>query len=225
MSDPDVSKEQMELEILKAELEIKQLELKDKKKSWWRKINPTLGAAIIAAFVAFFGNLFVECSRNSALLELENKKRESSLIIEAAKPGDPAIFRNRAKFYIDVGLIEDENIIKYIQEKDEGVFLTLFKMEPSGIIISYLLKYWEADDEFKEFKFKIREGIKSKQGLDVDADMLKNIIKENSNLIEGFESIEVIDRLTLKIRLSKPNIDFISQLLVIGIIAKEDLWQ
>jgi hypothetical protein len=221
MAEHSNNKDQLELAILRAELEIKQKELSDKK-SWFRSINPTIGAALIAALIAFFGNMFNECSRQNSSLELENKKRETSLLIEAAKPGDPKIFISRAKFYIDVGLIEDKNIIKYIQEKDEGKFLPLFKLDATGLIIGYLLEWYQADDDLKGYKLKIKEGIKYKSGLDIDANMLAEVIMKNSDLIDGFESVQVLDKMLLKVNLSKINMDFFTQMLAIGVIAKKD---
>jgi hypothetical protein len=73
-------------------------------------------SGILAAVVAFAGNLWVTHQANKANLNLEKRKHESELIIQAIDPHNIRKSRKMLKFIVDVGLIEDSSKLKKLLE-------------------------------------------------------------------------------------------------------------
>jgi kumamolisin len=86
---------------------------------WWRRADPLL-LAVIAAILTIAGNMLVAYYNSKASLEqesqkaenelkLENQKARYNLILQAIGTGDPKTAEQNIKFFIDAGLLEDED--------------------------------------------------------------------------------------------------------------------
>ena len=129
----DLSRQQLELdiELKRAELASRQadnelrredhaLKLREVKASNWR--NP-LVVAVLAAAVAATGNAVVAYLNNSNLQRVEERKGQSSLILEAIKTGDPDKAGVNLQLLLDAGLISDSRadaIRTYLRDRRPG---------------------------------------------------------------------------------------------------------
>lgn len=129
----DLSRQQLELdiELKRAELASRQadnelrredhaLKLREARASNWR--NP-LVVAVLAAAVAATGNAVVAYLNNSNLQQVEERKGQSSLILEAIKTGDPDKASVNLQLLLDAGLISDSRadaIRAYLRNRRPG---------------------------------------------------------------------------------------------------------
>lgn len=116
--DGDVSYETLQLEIAKADLKLKQMEIRYKPGPWKQLLtNPILIAGMITAYVTV-GTAYITAQRareqeridnikHLAQLALEEHKLEASVMIETAKVSNPDNFAQRMLFFLDIGMIKD----------------------------------------------------------------------------------------------------------------------
>lgn len=74
--------------------------------------NFLIQSGILAAFVAFLGNLWVTQQRNEAELQLEKLKHDSEIILQAIDTQDIGRTREMLTFILDAGLIDDSGDLK-----------------------------------------------------------------------------------------------------------------
>jgi len=74
--------------------------------------NLLLQSGVVAALVAFLGNLWVNHQANTAKLLLENRRHDSDLIINVIDPHDVGQTREMLTFILDAGLINDPGDLK-----------------------------------------------------------------------------------------------------------------
>jgi len=223
MNENNNKKDQLEIEILQIERDLKQKEL-EKKSSLWQNINSTvvlsiLGSAL-AALLVFGGNLFVEHFKYQSSLELQDRKDEAALIIETAKSLDPYVASKMLKFFIDTGIINNERIKSYVQElqkKGKRLFHPLFLFDPEGKIVFFAANSYEFSPDAKEIIITLSEEILIKSGNQVDSAYVQEMLEKYRNILVNYKHSEIIDKLKIKVYLTKPDPDFLRKLAEIGI--------
>jgi len=110
------------------EIKLKELDVREReadkalalaKSSWWRRADPLL-LAIIVGILTMFGNMIVayfnnyatirqETVRSQNTLAQEKRKARYTLILQAIGTGDQKVAEQNIKFFIDAGLLEDED--------------------------------------------------------------------------------------------------------------------
>jgi kumamolisin len=98
---------------------------------WWRRADPLFLAVIVGAFtiagnmlVAYFNSrtsLAQEREKADNELKLEKQKARYTLILQAIGTGDPKTAEQNIKFFIDAGLLQDE---------DEKIAKALLRFRP-----------------------------------------------------------------------------------------------
>lgn len=149
----DLERQQLELEIelKRNELEFRKvdqrrqeeehaLKLREIRASSWK--NP-LVVAVLAAAVAGAGNAVVAVFNNNNVQNVEERKAQSGLILEAIKTGDPEKASVNLKFLLDAGLITDaraDAIRLYLRNRRPGTGAALptssgrFRLEGASIL-------------------------------------------------------------------------------------------
>jgi subtilase family serine protease len=134
-----------ELEVKAAELEARRLEaaraLAVAKSSWWRRADP-LVLAILAGALTLLGNMSVALwnshssiaqEKNKAAddLKLEQTKAHYNLVLQAMATSDAATAKRNIHFFIDAGLLDDDNCkIRNALEQDQPVLPSLSGTAP-----------------------------------------------------------------------------------------------
>ncbi len=126
----ELKSRELELELKREEIALRRDELRN---SLWK--NPLI-LAIVAALIGFLGNSYIAGKQGEQTLELEKQKlqnsiktvqekRESDLLLESIKTGEPEIAAKNLNFLVSVGLIDDsENKIKsYLSGQNKTPFL------------------------------------------------------------------------------------------------------
>ena len=78
-------------------------------------VNWTVFTGIAAAFVAFIGNLVVTYVQAQNTLALETQRHESELVNKAITDDLPST-RKMLKFYVDTGLIHNDNLAHALKD-------------------------------------------------------------------------------------------------------------
>ena len=71
-----------------------------------------LQSGVVAALIAFLGNLWVNHQTNKAELLLENRRHDAQLILNAIDPHDVGKSREMLTFILDAGLLYDPGELK-----------------------------------------------------------------------------------------------------------------
>ncbi len=99
-----------------------------------------------------------------------------------------------------------------------NVFEGLTRFGPDGSVNPGLAESWEISEDGLTYTFKLREGVKFHDGTDMNAEDVKfsldraraeDSVNAQKALFEGIKDIEVVDPLTVKVTLSKPNGSFL----------------
>ena len=118
--DSDEAYRMLRMEIAKADLQLKQMEIRNRPGPWKQLLtNPILIGGLITAYVTA-GTSYLSAQRSReqqkldglnhiAQLEMEEEKLESSVIIEIAKVSGPDNIGKNVQFFLDTGLIKDRS--------------------------------------------------------------------------------------------------------------------
>lgn len=121
MSDFD-DQEQIKLQILKAELELKKLELEGG--SWRRLLSSPLTVAMSGAALAIAGSVILSFVESSQQLEQSSVKLQSDLVLEAIKTSDPDSAAENLNFLVAANLISsstlEHGLRTYLSERENG---------------------------------------------------------------------------------------------------------
>lgn len=102
----------MERELKAEELRVRRMEaeraLRDAKKPWWRQPDPLL-VGILAGALTLIGNIVSENLKSQHELEVERTKARYSLVLQAMATADRVAAVNNIDFFIQSGLLEDED--------------------------------------------------------------------------------------------------------------------
>lgn len=99
-----------------------------------------------------------------------------------------------------------------------NVFEGLTRFGPDGSVNPGLAASWDISEDGTEYTFKLNEGVKFHDGSDMNADDVKFSLdraraEDSTNaqkaLFAGIASVDVIDPLTVKVTLDKPNGSFL----------------
>jgi len=90
------------------------------------------------------------------------------------------------------------------------VYDRLVEMGADGIIYPHLLKSWDVSEDGLTIVFTLRDGVKFHDGSELNSEVLKwfleNLAKGKSKyMVAAFKSIDIVDNLTVKIGLSRPD--------------------
>lgn len=117
-------------------------------------------------------------------------------------------------------------------DSDRSMFRGLFKLDLNNKLVPDMAESWSVSDDGKTYTIKLRAGIKWHDGMDFSAEDVKFTIESiqhphnHSGLrkeVEEITSVEVIDPLTVEIKLSQPLAPLPSRL-KIGMIPKHALF-
>jgi hypothetical protein len=147
MTSPDQAPPPTEDAVKADELRVRRLEAEKAltlaKAPWWRRADP-LTLAILAAAGSLVGNMVVAQvnSRNSLAQEqrkaaddlaLEKAKARYSLVLQAMATNDAAIAKRNIHFFIDAGLLPDDDCrIRNAIDSDNPVLPSLSGTAPAG---------------------------------------------------------------------------------------------
>ena len=79
--------------------------------------NLLLRSGVVAALIAFLGNVWVTHQGNVASLMQEKRKHDADMILQAIDPTDIGRTREMLKFIIDANLIENSGDLKSLLEE------------------------------------------------------------------------------------------------------------
>lgn len=90
------------------------------------------------------------------------------------------------------------------------IYDRLVEMGADGVIYPHLLESWAISDDALTMTFVLRDGVKFHDGSDLNAEVLKWFLEgmgtgESKYMVDAFDTIDIVDDLTVKINLSRPD--------------------
>jgi len=97
----------------------------------------------------------------------------------------------------------------------EGIYESLVDLDPEANVVGELATSWEVSDDGFSVIFHLREGVLMHDGTRIDADTVVYNFENDVELLPGFirapllsaptvEAVEVVDELTVRVRLNRP---------------------